>query len=245
MKPNILLYPTLPTTMLEARAKAREGHPEGTTILAMAQTSGRGRLGRSWLSEPGQGVWMTTILRPPKERAATFSELSLVVGIAVCKAVQAMGVTEARLKWPNDVLVGDKKLAGILLESDDGVVLAGIGLNLTKAADRTLPADIAPIYTGLLDHTTPDAWSMRDVADDLTRELGTWYDVWKADGFSKLTETYAALDALKDSDVRVAATDGTQVAGKARGVNAKGELRVETDAGMTEVRAGEVERVRR
>jgi BirA family biotin operon repressor/biotin-[acetyl-CoA-carboxylase] ligase len=275
MKTNLIVHETLPTTMLEARAKAQAGHPEGTTILARAQTSGRGRHGRSWIAERDTGVWMTTILRPPPERGASFAELSLVAGIAVCKSVQAMGVAAARLKWPNDVLVGDKKLAGILLESDGNVVLVGIGLNLARAAGRTLPAEVAAVYTGLLDHVATPPWegvakpNAGEVEPDaslavpaqgatepgeaavvyagkaLMNALATWYDRWKAHGFSKLTDVYAGLDALKDSDVRVAATDGTQVEGKARGVNAEGLLRVETPRGITEVRAGEVERVRR
>jgi biotin-(acetyl-CoA carboxylase) ligase len=82
-------------------------------------------------------------------------------------------------------------------------------------------------------------------ANALMRELAAWYDVWKAHGFSKLTDTYAELDALKGCEVRVAGTDGTAVVGSARGVNGEGLLRVETETGMTEVRAGEVERVRR
>jgi BirA family biotin operon repressor/biotin-[acetyl-CoA-carboxylase] ligase len=261
MNPSIIVYDTLPTTMLEARQKARAGHPEGTTIVALAQTSGRGRLGRSWVSEAGTGAYLTTILRPPKERASDLAQLSLVAGIAVCKAVQAFGVTDARLKWPNDVLVGDKKLAGILLENDEQAVLVGIGLNLASKANRRLPEEIAAIYTGVFDHIQEGSWSFlggsSTTADPpnprpevyasraLLQELAAWYDIWKGHGFSRLTDTYAELDALKDSDVRVAATDGHEVVGKARGVNAEGLLRVETVTGMIEVRAGEVERVRR
>ncbi|MEZ0314504.1 MAG: biotin--[acetyl-CoA-carboxylase] ligase [Myxococcota bacterium] len=254
MKPSLIVHTTLPTTMLEAKAKAHAGAPEGTTILARAQTSGRGRHGRTWVAEPDTGVWMTMILRPPAERIATFAELSLVAGIAVCKSVQAMGAAAARLKWPNDVLIGDRKLAGILLESDGATVFVGIGLNLTRAAERSLHPEIAGIYAGLLDHVAKPPWEGATEPGELPvvytskvlmNELATWYDRWKAHGFSKLTDIYADLDALKDSDVRVAATDGTQLEGKARGVNARGELCVETNRGITEVRAGEVERVRR
>jgi BirA family biotin operon repressor/biotin-[acetyl-CoA-carboxylase] ligase len=79
----------------------------------------------------------------------------------------------------------------------------------------------------------------------LMRELTTWYDLWQEHGFAGLTATYGELDALKDSEVRVAAVDGTALAGKARGVNAQGELLVETERGVARIRAGEVERVRR
>lgn len=253
MKTRLLEHATLPTTMLEAKAQARLGAEEGTTILAHAQTSGRGRLGRTWTSEQGTGVWMTMILRPPRERLATASELSLVAGVAVCKSAQALGVSYPRLKWPNDVLVGGKKLAGILLELDGDVVLVGIGLNLAPLAGRTLPDDVAAIYTGLLDHVAGSWDAAKEPTETavvygcrtLMRELATWYDRWKAHGFSELTQAYSELDALKDVTVRVAATDGTQIEGVARGVNAQGELRVETSKGTIDIRAGEVERVRR
>ncbi len=141
--PHLLVFETLPTTMLEAKARARAGANEGTTVLARAQTSGRGRLGRTWIAEAGTGIWMTTILRPPPERTEYFGELSLVTGNAVCEALRAIGVADAMLKWPNDVLVGEKKLAGILLESDGGIVLAGVGINLAKTSERHLPDEIA------------------------------------------------------------------------------------------------------
>ncbi len=253
MKTRLIEHATLPTTMLEAKAQARLGAEEGTTILAHAQTSGRGRLGRSWTSDPDTGVWMTMILRPPPERMAGAAELSLVAGLAVCKSVHALGVTAARLKWPNDILVGDRKLAGILLELDGDVVLVGVGLNLAKAAGRTLPEDVAARYTGILDHVAAPWETAKEPTDTpvvytcrtLMRELTTWYDRWKAHGFSELTQAYQELDALRDVTVRVAGTDGTEVVGTARGVNAQGELRVETSRGIVDVRAGEVERVRR
>lgn len=252
--PRLLIFETLPTTMLEAKARALSGAAEGTTIVARAQTSGRGRHGRRWIAEPDTGMWMTTILRPPQARSKNFSELSLVTGIAVCDAVYAMGVRDAKLKWPNDVLVGDKKLAGILLENDSGTVLAGIGVNVTPLAARTLPDDVADRYTGLFDHIDrgtlkssqdPTLSSMSVGILAVLDSLATWYDRWVREGFEALIADYERYDALQGSDVRIVTTEGATVVGCARGVNALGELVVATSQGTTQVRAGEVERVRR
>lgn len=247
--PHLLIFDTLPTTMLEAKSRARAGAREGTTILARAQTSGRGRLGRTWIAGVDAGIWMTTILHPPPQRKERFAELSLVVGLAICESVRAMGVTQAFIKWPNDVLVGDRKLAGILLESDDTTVLAGIGINLAKHDGRDLPAAIAGRYTGVYDYlpqqTQPDGNELVTRAQAVLASVATWYSRWKRDGFAPMVLAYDAVDALKDVRVYIAGLDGSAREGTARGVNEHGELIVETTSGTVIVRAGEVERVRR
>jgi BirA family biotin operon repressor/biotin-[acetyl-CoA-carboxylase] ligase len=250
--PHLLVFETLPTTMLEARARARAGASEGTTILARTQTSGRGRLGRTWVSEPGTGIWMTSILRPPPERTEQFGELSLVTGLAVCEALRDMGVGQAMLKWPNDVVVpqqaehtSDRKLAGILLEADGPVVLAGIGVNLAKTSERDLPDEIATRYTGVYDYVGGSPSELTTHVRAILGALATWYDRWKRDGFAPLVAAYDRLDALRDAQVQITGLDGSAMIGTASGVNAQGELIVETKAGTTTVRAGEVERVRR
>ncbi|MBC7794106.1 MAG: biotin--[acetyl-CoA-carboxylase] ligase [Clostridia bacterium] len=251
--PRLKVFETLPTTMLEARAQARAGEPEGTTIMARAQTSGRGRLGRSWLSEPGTGIYATVILRPPADRRERFGELSLVSGIAICETVRSIGVANAKLKWPNDVLVDGRKIAGILLESDLAAeppfVLVGIGVNFTKHAERKLPDDLVPTYTGIADHMS--ALPATEGRDPLASTLHTmlhWlakrYDQWLAGGFEALLPAYADLDALKDTVVTISIRGGESFTGTAEGVNSQGELLVRGPNGVIAHRAGEVERVK-
>jgi BirA family biotin operon repressor/biotin-[acetyl-CoA-carboxylase] ligase len=250
--PRIKLFDTLPTTMLEARAQARNGEPEGTTIMARAQTSGRGRLGRTWLSEPGTGIYATLILRPPPDRRERFGELSLVSGIAVCETLRSIGVMKAQLKWPNDVLVEGRKLAGILLESDLAAqppfVLVGIGVNFTQHAERKLPPELIPTYTGLRDHVSEvPAMDGRDPLASTLHTMLHWiakrYEQWLNQGFASLVSAYADLDALAGTQVRIEVRGGESITGTAQGVNAQGELLVNGPTGVLPARAGEVERV--
>ena len=121
------------STLDVAHELAANGAVAGTLIVADAQTAGRGRMGRSWRSEPGVGVWLTVIERPTDTVALEI--LSLRVGLAVAPALDALAESPIRLKWPNDLYVGDRKLAGVLIEARwrDGRpdwVAIGVGVNL-------------------------------------------------------------------------------------------------------------------
>jgi BirA family biotin operon repressor/biotin-[acetyl-CoA-carboxylase] ligase len=117
-------------------AAAREGGAEGTVLVAEYQTAGRGRLGRSWQAPPGTGLAVSMLLRPSVP-ANRWPWLPLLAGVAVVEALHAHPGTETVLKWPNDVLLGSKKLAGVLVERVDGpagaAAVVGVGLNLTAA----------------------------------------------------------------------------------------------------------------
>lgn len=235
------------STMREARERAAAGAPHGTTVLAREQTAGRGRLGRAWLSARDAGLFMTTVLRPPRlTEPGRYGELALAAGVAVLRAVHAMGASTARLKWPNDVLVAEKKLAGVLLEADaltqDPVVLVGIGVNLAPGAALALPPELREHYTGLAEHAAPglDPTAVRDL---VLAALEACYDRWAREGLAPLLPEWHAHDALRGEVVRV---DGqAPVVGVADGVNERGELRVWTESGLVLVRSGEVTSVRR
>jgi BirA family biotin operon repressor/biotin-[acetyl-CoA-carboxylase] ligase len=140
----------------------RAAAPEGTSVVAHSQSAGRGRRGRRWASPAHGGLWMTTILRP-EGPPASLGSLALLAGAAVLQAVQSLLPPELpqhlqpQLKWPNDVLVGRRKLAGILLEAEDLLgahpyILVGIGINLAPRQSCTqLPAEVAERYVGLQD----------------------------------------------------------------------------------------------
>jgi BirA family biotin operon repressor/biotin-[acetyl-CoA-carboxylase] ligase len=137
----------------EAKRWAREGAPEGAVVIAETQTQGRGRLGRSWSSPPGQGLYLSLILRPPLPPAAA-PPLTLAIGLALADAVEALGV-RPHLKWPNDLLAdepgGRRKLAGVLTEMATlgerlEHVIVGIGLNISAAE---MPAEVRDIATSL------------------------------------------------------------------------------------------------
>jgi len=132
---NLYIYDTLPTTMVEARRYADEGAPSGTVVVALQQSLGRGRLGRTWVSDPGN-LYATFILRP-RIQIKEAGKLSLIVGLALKKVLETyIDSSRIKLKWPNDALIDSQKIAGILIEMIPGTeegtfaLLVGIGINV-------------------------------------------------------------------------------------------------------------------
>lgn len=129
----ILAYDEVTSTNDVLKVHAEHGGPEGLTVVAKTQTKGKGQQGRSWVSPAGQGVYMSVLLKPSRD-SKDVTWLSVLVATATARAMQELGVPEVTLKWPNDVLAGGKKLAGILVEQrrgKDGILFAvlGIGVN--------------------------------------------------------------------------------------------------------------------
>jgi BirA family biotin operon repressor/biotin-[acetyl-CoA-carboxylase] ligase len=120
-------------------ARARAGEPAGLCVVAEEQTAGRGRLDRTWVSPPRAGLTFSVLLRPVADQLGW---VPLLGGLAVARAVREQTGLDAVLKWPNDVLVGDKKAAGLLAEAVDGAVVVGVGLNVTTRVEE-LPHALA------------------------------------------------------------------------------------------------------
>lgn len=184
--PRVASYAEVGSTLDVAHELAEAGAPAGTLVLADAQMSGRGRMGRSWRSEPGAGIWLTMIERPDDPSA--FDVLSLRAGLALAPALDPFAAQAVQLKWPNDLYVSGGKLAGILIEARwrDGRpewVAIGIGINLTPPAsepnaiglragvrrDDVLAAIVGPLRhaaarAGHLDAAELAAFAARDVA---------------------------------------------------------------------------------
>jgi BirA family biotin operon repressor/biotin-[acetyl-CoA-carboxylase] ligase len=146
---RFLYYEHLPSTQDAARQEAERGAPEGTTILADEQTAGRGRLGRQWVSPPGGSLYFSVVLRPHSEHLRT---LGMIWPLAICQAVGEVTGLSPRVKWPNDVLVGPRKLAGVLIDSEFSggrvdYAIAGIGLNVNS--DMSAREEIRDIATSI------------------------------------------------------------------------------------------------
>lgn len=248
-------YGTVDSTMTVAHERALAGASDGTVIVADAQTAGRGRRGRSWSSPKEAGLWLTAIMRPtvPTQGNRSLCLLSLVVGAAVLRAVRALGVKEAMLKWPNDVVVGDRKLSGILLESEaiqgtEPLILAGIGLNVWSrerlvGSLSDIPSDIAEKYIGLCDVVGDGRLALDTILSVVVEHLEVAYDEWMAVGPSPALAYWQAADALLGSMVRAEWPAGS-VVGEACGIAADGALRLLVDGYVTPIAAGEVVRVR-
>jgi BirA family biotin operon repressor/biotin-[acetyl-CoA-carboxylase] ligase len=138
-------FDTLDSTMVKAAELAEAGAESGTVVVADAQTAGQGRMGRSWHSEPGAGLYVTFILRPeiPPERLPV---VTLALGLAAVQAIVQTTSVSCDLRWPNDVLIEDRKCAGILAQLHGSVLLTGIGINVNQLV---FPEEIASIATSL------------------------------------------------------------------------------------------------
>ncbi|MCE5199776.1 MAG: biotin--[acetyl-CoA-carboxylase] ligase [Armatimonadota bacterium] len=146
--PIIHRFGTVSSTNDIAIAMARRGEPEGTVVTALAQSSGRGRRGHTWWDHPGRNVLMSMVLRPDKP-VSCLGEMAFVVSLGVAEYIAREHGLEPGLKWPNDVMIGSRKIVGILVEavpSQEGCVVAGIGLNVNQPK---FPSELAGIATSL------------------------------------------------------------------------------------------------
>jgi len=223
--------------------------PEGQVLVAEEQTAGRGRLGRSWSSVPGGSLTFSVLLRPAAVPAARRGWLTLLAGVAVASAVRSAGCVDAVLKWPNDVLAGDRKLAGILAEQlpDGSAVVIGTGLNVA-AAPGELPVSATSLVPTSLRAEGATA-SREDLLLGILDRLEYWYAAFRADpdpGRSGLLDAYRELSGTLGQSVRVELPAGTVLTGVARGIDAEGRLLVAEGAGgpVTAVSAGDVVHVR-
>jgi BirA family transcriptional regulator, biotin operon repressor / biotin---[acetyl-CoA-carboxylase] ligase len=202
------------------------GLPHGAVAVTDHQTGGRGRLGRSW------EVLCSVLLRPDGG-APPAAQLSLVAGLAVAEAVEAVTGVVAQLKWPNDVLLGGAKVAGILLEADGGAVVCGIGVNVEQEAAE-LP-ERPSIPAGSLRTATGRSHDRALLVVTLLDRLERRYDGWVAGGLEGLLPELGARDALIGRHIRVGDRVGT-----ADGIAADGRLRLLVAGAPVLVESGEV-----
>jgi BirA family biotin operon repressor/biotin-[acetyl-CoA-carboxylase] ligase len=168
---EIRVTPDTASTNADLAAAARAGESEGLVLVAEHQSSGRGRLDRQWESPAYAGVLLSALLRPPVA-VGSWPLLPLIAGLAIVEAVGAVGQVEATVKWPNDVTVGGRKLAGVLCERIDDAVVVGLGLNVSTTADE-LPVDGA---TSLL--LVGGRTDREPLVKEVLRAFARRYQVW-------------------------------------------------------------------
>lgn len=234
---------TTGSTNADVMRLAAGGAPEGLVIAAETQTSGRGRQGRSWHSEPGAALMFSLLVRPRSVAQASMGWLPLLAGVATATAVRSVTAVPACLKWPNDVLIDDGKVAGILAERSGQAVVVGIGLNLLGGPD-TLPV---PTATSLESHGARDT-DRADLLAEILRGFEHWYTRWAdahgdADA-SGLRPRYLRLCRTIGRQVNVSLPGGRTVSGVAADVDPSGQLIVQTGTGPVPVSAGDVIHVR-
>jgi BirA family biotin operon repressor/biotin-[acetyl-CoA-carboxylase] ligase len=240
---NLLSFDSLDSTNTEALKQARAGAPEGLCVVARHQTAGRGRHGRTWISERDAGLYFSLVLRPKLE-TKDLPLITLMTGVAVHDTLVELGL-EPDIKWVNDLLVGDKKIAGILAETTDTpdglAVVVGIGINLRS----NYPPELSDTATSIseLTHAEVDG---SDLAEKLTRNLDRFYELLKGeDGPAAILREWGKRSTYGSGKaVRVSTGDET-ITGITDGLEPNGALRVRRgDGTIAIIQAGDVERLR-
>lgn len=237
----VLLTSTL-STQGDVLKLAEQGQAEGAVVIAEEQTGGRGRFGRKWFSPPGKGIWMSVLLRPDVPLQHT-PQLTLLTGVAVCRAVRACTGADAGIKWPNDLLIDGRKVCGILLEStvEDHEVrfcIAGIGVDVNFDPED-YPEDLTTIATSLKMETGQPVDRTKLTAAILT-ELEQLYFLYQKEGFGVISALWEALSVSMNREITVTNPHGV-IEGKAIGLDPSGALVVEKhDGEHTLVISGEI-----
>ena len=239
---RILHYSSLPSTNEKALERGAEGAPEGLVIVAGEQTEGRGRHGRDWFSPGGKGLYFSILVRP-RCRQEHFSLLPVVAGIGVASGLEKLGIGDVGIKWPNDVQISGRKVAGILVESrktaDGMFAVVGVGLNV---ATGEFPPEIAETATSLAVETGVEH-SNDEVLSLVLGEIERFYSDLCLGRNDELVSHLRRLDVLRGRRVRVNA--GETVTGTALGIDDEGRLKIQTDDGQEHfINSGEVELVR-
>ncbi len=202
--------------------------PEGALVVADHQTAGRGRLGRNWEAPPAKALLFSILLKPPRERHPP--ELSLVAGVAIADALEQTTELAVQVKWPNDVMLRRRKVAGCLAEARDGAVVLGIGVNVNQSNDE-LPANAGSLFT-----LTGREWDRETILAGVLDDLTVRYGEWRDGGLDAIYEALGPRDFLRGRRVSVNGTSGV-----ASMINRQGRLEIAVGQGeVVTVESGEV-----
>jgi len=230
---QIIAYDAVQSTQLLAHEAAAKGAAEGTLLVADQQLGGKGRLGRPWHSPKGTGIWMSMILRPviPLPKAP---QLTLLTAVALNRALRSVTGVPVQIKWPNDLLVGGKKLCGILTElnaESDRINYLVIGIGLNVNMERSdFPHELGDIPTSLRIESGR-SWRRSMLIQAFCAHFEEEYDHYLAQGFSQVKSRWEEHAMSLGRTVTVRTIHNT-ITGKAMGLDADGVLIVEDEAGV-------------
>jgi BirA family biotin operon repressor/biotin-[acetyl-CoA-carboxylase] ligase len=237
-----ILDSTASTNDAAMAAAEKTGAPEGIVVAADAQTGGKGRMGRSWISPPGCNLYFTVILAP-RLPAEDLSLISLAAPVAAVRAVRSAAALEATIKWPNDIMIADRKTGGILIEMKSGrngstLVALGMGINVNMPLE-SLPPEIRARSTSLMEEKGMPVERM-PLLGAILSELEPLYKFLLNGNKGAIIRPWIELNSTLGRDVTVEGT-GRAFSGKAQSINDRGELMILCASGTVEtVRAGDV-----
>ena len=224
------------STNADLAARARAGAPSGTALVCDHQTRGRGRFTRPWQAPPGSSVAISLLLRPDQADVRRWLWLPLLTGLAVADALRSSAHLDPVLKWPNDVLLGDGKVCGILTERVEtplgAAVVIGLGINTRMTAEQ------APVPTATSLALAGSSADTPEVVLAVLQAFEGWYRRWAAG--EDLRHTYARSCGTVGRRVRVVVSQAETVEGEAVGVDDDGRLLLQVDGGVRAFAAGDV-----
>lgn len=242
----IYRYQEIPSTNDSAMRLALDGVEAFSGVVADSQTAGRGRNGHGWVSPAGVGLYVSVVLRPRVE-TESLPFMTLLAGIAAAEAITLLTDLPAKIKWPNDVLVFGRKVAGLLCEADltqasGPIVIVGLGVNV-NTPPHLMPVRVRFPATSLV----AESGHLHDRDALLTcwvERLRYWVGVLESDGPADVLAVWRTMDALVGEHLRIALPDGSTVVGKEEGIDGHGNLLLRLEDGsLFAVMAGDVSRV--
>jgi len=241
----IHFFESIPSTNIPAKNFAVAGALHGTAVIAANQTEGRGRLGKSWYSATGKGLYCSIIVRPDLS-LEDYPKITLVAGLSVALVLDRITGRSSQLKWPNDIYFSGKKLAGILTESssmtsglDERYAVVGIGVNVNNALDD-FPLEIRSLVTSILLETTTE-FAVEDLFENIRTELLKQLRKFSVGGFGPLLAQWRKKDFLFGRKMECVSAEGKKVQGVALGPDNQGQLHVkDSDGKIHAVLSGDV-----
>jgi BirA family transcriptional regulator, biotin operon repressor / biotin---[acetyl-CoA-carboxylase] ligase len=214
------------STMRDAAALAASGCAHGTAVVAEEQTAGIGRHGHSWHSEPGAGLYVSVVLRLPE----TSPILTLALGLAAVDAIRSVAGVVCDLRWPNDVLVGERKVAGIIVQMADSAAIAGIGINVNHAG---FPAELTDLATSLrIQKGRPVDKEM--LLESLLASIDDWCEILRSGGNTALLKMFSGGSSYVSGKRVKVDLGGRTIEGVTVGLDDAGFLRVRRTDGVIE-----------
>lgn len=245
-RPPFIIHHYLSLSSTNDQLKQMAEAPEFTCVVADEQTAGRGRRTRTWLSTPGDGLYLSVLLRPTCA-SQKIPLLSLMAAIAVAETAAKYVAASLDIKWPNDVLAGERKLSGILVEGASAGasaprIILGIGVNLNHAS---FPPELHDAATSLrLESGRPV--NPAEFRDELLAALARWYGRMRGENESAIVHRWQELSSYARGKQIVVTLDDEQLIGETAGLTETGSLRVRTpDGSIRVILAGEVSRLRK
>jgi BirA family biotin operon repressor/biotin-[acetyl-CoA-carboxylase] ligase len=238
---SIFVYETTDSTNREAFKLASQGISEGSIVIAENQSSGKGRLGRSWKSFPGQGIYLSIILRPPIAPSKA-SGLTIAAAVALSFTLDEFKITDHEIKWPNDILINGRKVSGILTEmkaDPDSIdfIITGIGINL-NIPDESFPDEIKDIAVSVSNVYGAEI-DRCAFLQSLLCNFEKFYFLFLDGGFPEIINIWKKRSEIINKKIR-ATLINESFTGTVTGINSEGFLIVDTDKGVRFINSGDI-----